>query len=182
LDLGCGTGSFALECKKIGCRVTAVDMSISKKLKDEIDTLVAPLNKVKLPPNSFDAIVLTEVIEHFTFKEAVGIIKNIKNSLKENGKIVITVPFEENLEENSMVCPYCLATFHPWLHKTSYDEEKVRELAGRASTNLIRCERIASLLNCSEKINALPFDLSGLLIHLNLVNPLFILCELGYES
>ena len=66
LDLGCGDGDYSVKLKEMGFDVIAGDMDIERfRYKGKIDFRVCNVTK-KLPfdDNSFDYILLAEVIEH----------------------------------------------------------------------------------------------------------------------
>ncbi|MEO8405983.1 MAG: class I SAM-dependent methyltransferase [Chitinophagaceae bacterium] len=99
LDIGSGTGSFLNEMKTNGWQATGLEpdaqaRQVTKVLYDldlhESDQLY------KLPAASFDAITLWHVLEHVHDLQAY--IRQIKNLLKENGKLLIAVPNYTSLD------------------------------------------------------------------------------------
>ncbi len=95
LDAGCGDGRFAYLLKKLKkCEVYGIDISEnSLKIaeKNEVKIAQCDLNIDKIPFNKkFDVILAIDVIEHLL--NPVMALKQFKNSLKPNGKIIISTP------------------------------------------------------------------------------------------
>ena len=93
LDVGSGIGSFVSEMQQYGWDITGLEpddeaRSLAKKLYrlDLSDTSLF----YRLPPGSFDAITLWHVLEHV--HDLSAYIKQLKNLLKESGKLFIAVP------------------------------------------------------------------------------------------
>jgi 2-polyprenyl-3-methyl-5-hydroxy-6-metoxy-1,4-benzoquinol methylase len=93
LDVGSGTGTFVNEMKQHGWRATGLEPAAGAResakklyqleLKDTDEFY-------KLPVGSFDAITLWHVLEHV--HELQRYMQQLKNLLKENGKLFIAVP------------------------------------------------------------------------------------------
>jgi len=94
LDLGCGPSSPLKNIKNIkysvGVEIFKPYLKLSKQQK--IHTKYLPKNILDLdfPKNSFDAVILIEVLEHLSFKDGQKIIK-LANKWAKN-KIIISTP------------------------------------------------------------------------------------------
>lgn len=92
-DLGCGCGANLYEIQK---HYDAIGMDLShdaKKycLKRGIKIVIGKLpNKISLPENSFDMVLLSDVLEHIENDNEA--IKNVSKLLKKDGLILLTVP------------------------------------------------------------------------------------------
>jgi len=92
-DLGCGCGANLCEIQK---QYDAIGMDVSldaKKycLKRGIKIVTGRLpDKIPLPENSFDMVVMSDVLEHIENDDLV--IKNVSKLLKKEGLILLTVP------------------------------------------------------------------------------------------
>ena len=85
--------------------------------------------------------------------------------LKKGGKLIITVPNNENLKSGHVLCPNCLHYFHKMQHVKSFQEKDLdlifnnldkvlsKELNINAQTNLLRY--IYNIIRPYEKINLL---------------------------
>jgi len=95
LDIGCGTGetmtfvkSFLDSPKVVGVDNSQVAVNFAKKrghLVYKVDAL-----KLPFPDNSFDVILLLDVIEHI--KDDISFLSEAKRVLKKGGKIIVTAP------------------------------------------------------------------------------------------
>jgi len=67
-----------------------------------VDVLHDCREPLPFPPESFDSVVIGEVLEHFTDEEAIRTLFNAKNVLAQGGQIVLTVPDDHRtFEEQS---------------------------------------------------------------------------------
>ena len=73
-------------------------------------------------------MVLSEVIEHIPVNKLKKAIEESFRVLKKGGLIFVTVPFNEILEENTVICPNCGDKFHRWGHHSSFDKAKLNNL------------------------------------------------------
>jgi 2-polyprenyl-3-methyl-5-hydroxy-6-metoxy-1,4-benzoquinol methylase len=88
LDMGCGEGVFVEEISSLGFKnVSGIDLNYSSKLIIKGDIL-----KTQFPDKSFDTILFLDVIEHLSFQEQEIALKEIKRILKDEGKIIISIP------------------------------------------------------------------------------------------
>jgi 2-polyprenyl-3-methyl-5-hydroxy-6-metoxy-1,4-benzoquinol methylase len=96
LDIGCAQGNFSLLLAEAGYKVIGGDIDSEAleyaRMKYELgDCTFMVLNGRKLPfKNKFDAIILSEVLEHVTHPKE--ILLECKNHLNENGVIIIVTP------------------------------------------------------------------------------------------
>lgn len=102
LDVGCNTGIILTPLKEIGIDIVGVDISKrdikkakeslrQKNLSDEC-VLVANAKKLPFKTNSFDIIILSDILEHVSKPEVVA--KEAMRVLKRGGLILATVPNE----------------------------------------------------------------------------------------
>jgi len=103
LDIGCGTGDYLLEMAKYGVKLNGFDYSeyaierakkrlISQKVNLKVSSVENFKNEKK-----YDLILISEVLEHI--KDDSRVLKKIVNFLNKKGKIIISVPFDQNLWE-----------------------------------------------------------------------------------
>jgi 2-polyprenyl-3-methyl-5-hydroxy-6-metoxy-1,4-benzoquinol methylase len=96
LDVGCATGYFARELSKKNCETWGVDTDVAALKKAAIfckKVMFADADKVTrlpFPKKHFDYILFLDVIEHIQHPE--NILKAIKPHLKNNGRVLISVP------------------------------------------------------------------------------------------
>lgn len=101
LDIGCGRGQFLLSCQAYGyTRAEGVDLSdtnivfcqsrgLAVQQKDGLEYLSENLN-------TFDAIILNDVLEHLTKDEVFVYLSAMKEALKKGGIIMVKVPNMSN--------------------------------------------------------------------------------------
>ncbi len=106
LDFGCGTGGIALELASLGAQVAALDMNVDKiavlekKIKGQS---IKIFNQLPDAANTYDAIILLDVIEHLMQPDHV--LKKLYNLLKPPGVIYLSTPNKLSLF-NFMVDPH----------------------------------------------------------------------------
>jgi len=100
LDVGSGTGAFLYEMKSNGWNVTGLepdnDAIVIAKKNYELD-LMNTDKLFHLKANSFDAITLWHVLEHV--HQLQDYVKQLKNLLNSEGKLVIAVPNYTSCDE-----------------------------------------------------------------------------------
>lgn len=92
LDIGCGTGANGLEFSRTydyaGIDSNPEAIKFSKKTLKDVFLMNA--EDLKFKRNSFSAVLCLDVLEHLKNERIV--LKNIKNILKEDGVLIVTVP------------------------------------------------------------------------------------------
>ncbi|MFW6230242.1 MAG: class I SAM-dependent methyltransferase [Halanaerobium sp.] len=103
LDVGCGTGSYALALAEMGYQLKAIDLdaemislaeSKMKESKVEVDFYRLEMLhlKEKFKAHSFDGIyIIGNVLVHLKQKEIKGFLELAAELLKDNGKIFIQI-------------------------------------------------------------------------------------------
>ncbi|WP_161949045.1 class I SAM-dependent methyltransferase [Desulfomicrobium norvegicum] len=74
----------------------------------------------------FDVVVMSEVLEHLDVDDYRKTLYEVFRVLRPGGKFVFTVPAEENIQENFVVCPCCGVKFHRWGHVQSFTDHRIR--------------------------------------------------------
>lgn len=127
LDYACGTGALTGHLLRAGFSVGACDLSPDSvayvnsvhagnsrfRGATTIQELVASELK-------FDAIVLVELIEHVDDTILVSVMSDLRKMLVPEGIVIVTTPNDENLNVETVYCPYCNHTFHRWQHVRSW--------------------------------------------------------------
>ncbi|MCS7232330.1 MAG: methyltransferase domain-containing protein [Elusimicrobiota bacterium] len=131
LDIGCGVGKLVANLFREGYEVYGVDVSDvnieNLKIKlPHIKFFVGEITKLPFDDNFFDYIFCTEVLEHLLEEDLLNGLKEIKRVLKQTGRLVITVPYKEQLQY--ILCPECGAVFEQGQHLRSFDEQSISNL------------------------------------------------------
>jgi 2-polyprenyl-3-methyl-5-hydroxy-6-metoxy-1,4-benzoquinol methylase len=106
LDVGCGFGHLIRFCSELGYkRVTGVeiDQQLFQAASGYVGSMAESLVNANAQeflennPNSFDVIILFEVIEHFTLEQAIEITTLICKALQRGGIAIFRTPNMANL-------------------------------------------------------------------------------------
>lgn len=133
LEIGFGDGYLL---KKLSLNYQCFGADISPKNIEQVKTKITNVKldlidtdgKLPYQDNFFDAFISSEVLEHMNNEELSKTATEIHRILKPNGIGIITVPANENLNDNLCFCPQCRNVFHKWGHKQSYNKEKLERL------------------------------------------------------
>lgn len=117
LEIGSSTGLFLSLLKKKGWEVLGIEPSkISSQIASDsnIPTLVTTFELSRLPPNSFDLVILSHVLEHM--EDPVAVLKKINKVLRKDGVIFIDVPNFGGIvaQIKGPVWEYILPDEHKW--------------------------------------------------------------------
>ena len=98
LDVGCSGGEFIKYIKsKVDCECTGIDVNdsaINHAKEEGIDAFVCSVENLTLKDNSFDIVLMSEVLEHLY--DPIVALKEIKRVLKPNGRLIGSVPHKDS--------------------------------------------------------------------------------------
>ncbi len=131
LDYGCGAGHLLEqmlnepEVDFYGLDFSADSIEETRKRtagKSNLKQLVL-IDKLPSPfkDEQFNSIALIETIEHLQDEVLNETMKELFRILKPGGKIFITTPFNENLDDHLAFCPFCKSEFHEMQHMQTFD-------------------------------------------------------------
>ena len=78
---------------------------------------------IPFPDSHFDAVVMSEVLEHLDPDGFERSLIEVNRVLRPNGRFIGTVPAREKLDDSMVVCPNCGSRFHRWGHQISFSVE-----------------------------------------------------------
>lgn len=137
LDIGAGSGMLEEFCLARGVDVYALDPGPKtiERLRARLGlggkAAVGSSDKIPFPDASFDAVAMSEVLEHLPPDVMAASLAEVRRVLRPGGRFVGTVPCAEVLAELESVCPKCGERFHKWGHRQSFTPESLRaSLAG----------------------------------------------------
>lgn len=87
----------------------------------------------------FDVVIMSEVLEHLTDDVLHSTLLEVRRVLKPSGLFIGTVPANERLMDNHVVCPHCGESFHRWGHAQSFSVSRLRDVL---SSNNFTVQRI----------------------------------------
>ncbi|MCY7389440.1 MAG: class I SAM-dependent methyltransferase, partial [Burkholderiales bacterium] len=146
LNIGVGRGGLESILLKKGALVSSLDPSESaiarlRKLYDIGERAQVGFSQsMPFPDCKFDAVVMSEVLEHLTEEVLSSTLVEVRRVLKPQGYFLGTVPANENLLDNRAVCPDCGKSFHRWGHLQSFSVERLRDLMSANGFLVRRCE------------------------------------------
>jgi SAM-dependent methyltransferase len=134
LNIGIGGGLFEEEAIKLGLDVYSLDPDsdsiarLEKQREMQGRAKVGTLQSIPFAEEAFDAVVVSEVLEHLTDTALEKALSEIQRVLLHGGFIIGTVPARENLIEQLVVCPHCNEKFHRWGHLQRFDKARMTTL------------------------------------------------------
>jgi len=107
LDLGAGAGRDSIVLALAGYHVLSVDLSdrglerIAQRaeqagVRSKVETLASDVREIDLPPNSYDAIVATTVLDHIPFADSQTLWKRMTDALTDRGVMYVQVHTTED--------------------------------------------------------------------------------------
>lgn len=129
LDFGTGNGGFLIQAKKFAKTVYGYDLDKSltehyKKYKLDVKTSIADFTQ------KFDVITMFHVLEHIENPEQ--LLKNLKNKLKPNGKLIIEIP-NSNDALLTLYNSQAFKNFTYWsCHLYMYNEKNIKKIISSA--------------------------------------------------
>jgi ubiquinone/menaquinone biosynthesis C-methylase UbiE len=127
-DVGCGNGVFLnhLQKESLRLRLLAIDRSRTALKYVQTDKLEADIAALPLADLSHDCVTCLEVIEHLpvdAFEMALSELARIAKRY-----VILSVPYDENLEKNHTQCPQCKSLFNLDLHFRSFSADAIYRL------------------------------------------------------
>lgn len=134
LNIGIGNGWLEKRCQQAGWHTYSLDPSQSAiaKIKElGIGGETGYIENNPYPDNFFDVIFCSEVLEHLLEEQINLGLLEINRVLKDGGLLVGTVPYNENLLINQVICPCCSQVFHRWGHLQSFERNNLSQIFDR---------------------------------------------------
>jgi SAM-dependent methyltransferase len=99
-------------------------------------------NRTEYQDNFFNLIMLIETLEHISEERSLPLLIELKRILKPDGIIVVTTPFNENLDEEQVYCPFCETVFHRWQHLRNFSIESMKEQVSAGGLHSDFCKNL----------------------------------------
>ena len=141
-DIGCGNGVFLNQLKNLkpDLRLLGIDRSEAAIKYLTTEKKIGSINSIDLPSASFDCISCLEVIEHLPFDIYE---QSLDELIRVTSKyLLISVPNQEDLEENINQCPHCKTIFNKDLHLRSFTREQLKSLFENKGLRLIKSKTL----------------------------------------
>jgi SAM-dependent methyltransferase len=124
LDVGSGPGFLSTLLGQQGYRVTSIDLVLGSLLRFAGARAQADASKLPFPDRSFDVVLCAEVVEHLSDAEREAAFREMWRVSRKY--VIVTVPYRERMNASLVQCDRCGVTFHPWGHRASFDERRLR--------------------------------------------------------
>jgi SAM-dependent methyltransferase len=137
LDFGCGYGDLLAHFFARGIAAEGFEVSEESAAATRARFAAQPLfrgvatSRGELADESFDVVLLVEVIEHLLDDQVAPVLAEVHRLLAPGGRVVVTCPNGENLADDSVRCPDCGGVFHRWQHVRSLDPRSISDLFER---------------------------------------------------
>jgi len=110
LDIGCATGSLLATLREKGWKTTGVEISVPQaeygRQKRNLDVRELPLKENSFPPEHFDVVHASHLIEHVNDPPA--LVREVHRIIKPDGRFFLTTPniagFQARLFKNRWRC------------------------------------------------------------------------------
>lgn len=104
--------------------VTALDLVCPNFQMNKVTTVKGDVTRLDFPPNSFDCVVATEVLEH---------VPNVERACREISRVarqyvVIGVPYKQDIRVGRTTCLACGQISPPWGHVNTFDKNRLMVL------------------------------------------------------
>lgn len=128
LDVGCGNGLFCnyLVNERSNIKITGLDRSETALKYLKTQKILGDITHIPFEDKTVQCITCLEVLEHLTiedYAQALNELARVSSSY-----IILSVPFNENLEKNLTQCPKCKTIFNLDLHLRSFTKNDLKEL------------------------------------------------------
>ncbi len=128
LNVGIGTAWMERHLQQFGWGVASLDpdaAAIERAVVEGIDARAGYMEQMPFQERSFDAVFALEVLEHLSDEQLQKGLDEVHRVLKPGGYFLGTVPYAENLDAATVLCPHCDSTFHHVGHQQSFDISKL---------------------------------------------------------
>lgn len=128
VDLGCGNGVFLdfVQSQNPKLSLIGMDRSAAALKYVKTETIQGSIHELPFGDNSFDCSSCLEVIEHLPvdiYEKSLSEIARISSQY-----IIISVPYNERLEDSFNRCPQCKSTFSFEMHVRTFDNQTMKNL------------------------------------------------------
>lgn len=126
LDIGTRDGYLARALAERFDKVVALDLEKPDIEDPKIEAVRGDVTALAFVDNMFDTVLCAEVLEHIPQSLLVRACHEIARVAKD--KVVIGVPYRQDLRCGRTTCESCGKINPPWGHVNSFDEHRLRSL------------------------------------------------------
>ncbi len=125
LDVGCGDSAFARMLSN-RARVVGADFSLTALRLAHGPVVCSTAERLPFADESFDVVVSSEMLEHLPTEKLRKVTAELQRLARK--RVIVSVPYRENLRLRYMRCPRCGHTFHCYGHVQCFDLPRLRRL------------------------------------------------------
>jgi 2-polyprenyl-3-methyl-5-hydroxy-6-metoxy-1,4-benzoquinol methylase len=132
VDYGCGSGGLSAALLGAGYRVAAADHSLDAVARVRQRFAGRPgflgawhTGAILGATDPAEAVFSLETIEHVTDAGLAAYFTAIRALAKPEGIVIVTTPYDEDIEAAKVFCPESGAVFHPMQHVRSFDTDSL---------------------------------------------------------
>jgi ubiquinone/menaquinone biosynthesis C-methylase UbiE len=147
LDAGCGNGVFVqyLQKNRNNIDIHALDRSVAALKHVGVNKTVGDVSKMPFESNNFDCVSCLEVLEHLpvdVFDRALSELARVSKKY-----LLISVPYNEALEDSYTKCPGCKTIFNCELHLRNFNDDEFANLFIRYGFKQIKMVKAGPTMN-----------------------------------
>lgn len=128
LNIGAGDGYLEMRGRQLEWHMYTLDPDdeTTRRLRAAgVQAFQGVIEKMPFETDFFDSVVASEVLEHLKPAQLDAGLREVSRVLKPTGWFLGTVPFQEDLTLNTVMCPHCGQVFHRWGHEAAFDAGKL---------------------------------------------------------
>lgn len=137
LNIGIGAGYLERLGVSAGWNTFSLDpdrVALARLADEGFGASAGYVQEMPYGPRSFDFVVASELLEHLDAPTRRAALGEVRRVLHEDGWLLGTVPYDEDLSAQETVCPDCGAIFHRWGHQATFDRESLARRLDSAFT------------------------------------------------
>lgn len=163
LEIGSGGGHALNILNKKSVWYSPVDIPyhnlqrIREKASFPVFPAAADAYHLPFRPESFDAVIMGEVLEHL--ETPLAALKDVFRVVKKGGKLIVSVPYKEKL--NFQICIHCNKPTPVHAHLHSFDDRSLSDVIARAGFTPRKisknCNKVPNRLHVNLLLKKVPF-------------------------
>lgn len=125
VDVGCGDGRLAHALAADGFEVVGVDQSPTALARVQVEKHQCSADDLPFDDDAFDIAICAEVMEHLPEPVFSKTLEELRRVARQ---VIISVPFDEEIDAYPVRCPACGTAFNSWGHIHRFDAARLRAL------------------------------------------------------
>lgn len=161
LNIGAGDGYLETEALQSGLNIYSLDpdiITVRHLASKDIKSFQGYIERMPFDNYEFDFVVASEILEHLDASRFTQGISEVLRVLSPKGWFMGTVPYNEDMRLNHVVCPDCGKQFHRWGHERTFDRSSLRsELKPYFDTIILKRRAFVTFRQCGLPLIAKNF-------------------------